>query len=684
MTVSLTRHGAFAVVCVDHPPVNALSQAVRQGLWEMVGTLEALDDVTAVILICAGRTFMAGADVSEFGKPPMEPHLRDLVTRIEAARKPWIAAMHGSALGGGFEIALACRYRVALATASVGLPEVNLGIIPGAGGTVRTPRFAGIEAAVELVTTGKPVRAPKAKQMGLIDAVIEGDLLEGSLAFAHACDLANVPALAQDRPIAPVGPEFWTNAEAALVKRVRGETAPLRALACVKVASERSFTDALAFERETFLELRGSPQASAMRYVFFCERAAPRPSELNGVTPRPVRTVGVIGSGAMGAGIAAACRDAGLPVILIEQDQSALERGFANLLHIDDGAVTGGRISAQQAADKVNGVIGQTDLTALAEADLVIEAVFEDLAVKRDVFARLATHCRSDAILATNTSYVDPQQIFEGLTHPERFLGLHFFSPAQVMKLLEIIPTAQTDPNVLSAGFALARAMNKIPVRAGLCDGFIGNRMLKVLRAQAERVLLSGATPVQVDAAMRVFGQPMGPFEAQDLGGLDSADFQRKAARARGDTVFAPLAERLVALGRLGQKTKAGWYDYPEGSREGQASLVVTNVIKEAVEEALIPQRTWSPSQIVDALLLPVVNEGARLLAEGIAMRASDIDLVNIHGCGFPRWLGGPMHWAQAEGLADVVARLETLAAEGLADPVCDGLRERSRTGEGF
>ena len=682
MTVSLTRHGAFAVVSVDHPPVNALSQAVRQGLWDMVGKLDQDASVTAVILICAGRTFIAGADVSEFGKPPIEPFLPDLVQRIEAARKPWIAAIHGSALGGGFEIALGCRYRVAVASASVGLPEVNLGIVPGAGGTVRTPRFAGVGAAVELVTGGKPVRAPKAKEMGLIDAVIEGDLLEGSLAFAKACDVAHLPALAQDRVVAAVEPDFWTKAEAALIKRVRGEAAPLRALACIKAATERSFSDALAFERETFLELRGSRQASAMRHVFFCERAAPRPAELNGVTARPVRTLGVIGGGTMGAGIAAACRNAGLPVILIEQDPPALERGLANLSRIYKGAVARGRISAQQAEDKIKGVAGHTDMAALADADLVIEAVFEDMAVKRGVFARLADHCRPDAILATNTSYLDPQMIFEDLPHQERFLGLHFFSPAQVMKLLEIVPTKQTDPAVLAAGFALARSMNKIPVRAGICDGFIGNRMVKVLRAQAERVLLSGATPAMVDAAMRAFGQPMGPFEAQDLGGLDIAAFQRKAARERGEAVFAPVAERLVASGRLGQKTRAGWYDYPEGSRQGQASDEVAGAIAGAAAEAHVSQRIWSASAIIDALVLPMVNEGTKILAEGIALRASDIDLVKIHGYGFPRWLGGPMHWAEAEGLVDVVTRLDALAREGLAEPACDTLRNHSRTGQ--
>ncbi len=684
MPVSLSRHGAFAVVSVDYPPVNALSQAVRQGLWDMVGLLDQDEGVTAVILICAGRTFIAGADVAEFGKPPSEPFLPELVQRIETARKPWIAAIHGSALGGGFEIALGCRYRVALASASVGLPEVNLGIVPGAGGTVRTPRFVGVGPAVELVTSGKPLRAAKAKELGLIDAVIEGDLLEGSLAFAKACDFTHLPALAQDRAVGSVETEFWTTAQAALLKRVRGETAPLRALSCVKAATELSFTEALAFERATFLELRGSRQASAMRHVFFCERAAPRPAELNGVTPLPVKAVGVIGGGTMGAGIAAACRDAGLPVILIEQDQPALERGLSNLSRIYDGAVTRGRITAQQAQDKIKGVSAHTDMTALADADLVIEAVFEDMAVKRSVFARLAQYCRSDAILATNTSYLDPQIIFDGLPHPERFLGLHFFSPAQVMKLLEIVPTKQTALSVLAAGFALARGMNKIPVRAGICDGFIGNRMLKVLRAQAERVLLSGATPAAVDAAMRAFGQPMGPFEAQDLGGLDIAAFQRKAAREHGDVVFAPVADRLVALGRLGQKTKAGWYDYPEGSRQGQSSTAVTQAIAGSISEAGMPQRSWSTHEIIDAMILPMVNEGAKILAEGIALRASDIDLVKIHGYGFPRWLGGPMHWAEAEGLANIVAKLDRLAQQGLAEPVCGALRTHSLTGQSF
>lgn len=682
MPVSMTREGEFAIVTVDHPPVNALSQAVRQGLWTMVEQLDSDDGIKAVVLICAGRTFIAGADVSEFGKPPVAPFLPDLVKRIETAQKPWIAAIHGSALGGGFEIALGCRYRVALATASVGLPEVMLGIVPGAGGTVRTPRFAGVEAALDLVTSGKPVKVVKAKALGLVDAVVDGDLLAGSLDFARSCNLSDLPPLARDRQVTAVDQAFWNEAENALAKRVRGEVAPLRALACIRAAVERDFDDALAFERETFLDLRGSKQAAALRYIFFSERAAPRPAELNGLTPRPIRSIGVIGGGTMGAGIAAACRDANLPVVLIERDHASLERGLANLAAVYDSAVKRGRMTAKQREERLHGVHGDTDYTALADVDLVIEAVFEDVAVKQAVFRQLDAVCRPDTVLATNTSYLNPDLVAQGLSHPERFLGLHFFSPAQVMKLLEIVPTPQTHPEVLATGFALARSLNKIPVRAGICDGFIGNRILKTTRAQAERVLLAGATPLQVDAAMRGFGFAMGPFEAQDLGGLDIAAFQRQAARTRGDAVFAPVAERLCALGRLGQKTKAGWYDYGEGDRQGRQSAEVEAEISAARAEAGATRESWTAEAIVDAILLPMLNEGARILAEGIAGRASDIDLVKIHGYGFPRWQGGPMHWGSAEGLKDCVRRLDLLAQRGLAETACSFLRDMAERPE--
>ena len=684
MPVSVTREGAFAIVTIDNPPVNALSQAVRQGLWDRVGSLDADPSVAMVVLICKGRTFIAGADVSEFGKPPVAPFLPDLVNHIEAAHKPWIAAIHGSALGGGFEIALGCHYRVAVASASVGLPEVNLGLIPGAGGTVRVPRFAGAEAAIDLVTSGKPVKADKALALGLIDRVIEGDLLAGALAFATDHLASAKPLTARQRSLASVDTQVWIEAEANLRKRVRGEVAPLRALASVRAAMEKTFDEALAFERQTFLDLRGSDQAAALRHIFFSERAAPRPAELNGIEPRPIRSVGVIGGGTMGAGIAAACRDANLPVVLIERDEASLARGKANLDGIYASALKRGRITQSVHDTRLAGVTYATDYAALADVDLVIEAVFEDVAVKQTVFKHLDAVCRADAVLATNTSYLDPEVIAGDLSHPERFLGLHFFSPAQVMKLMEIVPTRQTDAATMGTGFALARAMNKMPVRAGICDGFIGNRILKVTRAQAERLLLAGATPALIDAAMRQFGFAMGVFAAQDLGGLDIAAFQRKAARERGETVFAPVAERLCALGRLGQKTKAGWYDYHDGNREPVMSEQVAAEIHAAAQAAGVAQRDWSEDAILDVILLPMVNEGAKILAEGVALRAADIDLVKIHGYGFPRWQGGPMHWAARRGLKDCVARLEALAESGMADRPCAFFVEKAASNQSF
>lgn len=679
MTVTIARENAIAVVTVDNPPVNALSQALRQALVEAVATLDADAAVKAVVLICAGRTFIAGADVSEFGKPPQPPHLPDVVATIEGAKKPWVAAIHGSALGGGLEVVLGCAWRVAVPSASLGLPEVKLGIIPGAGGTVRLPRLIGAAAAVDLVTSGSPVGAKKAEGLGLIDAVVDGDLRAGAIAFANDIAGKARPQPISGRTVAPVEAGFWEGAEKAVAARAKREAAPLRALASVRKASETDFASAMAFERETFLELRGSEQAAALRHVFFAERAAPRPPELAGVTPRAIRSAAVIGGGTMGAGIAAALRDAGLPVVLIERDAAAVERGLANVRGIYEGSVKRGRIPQAVADERMAGVTGGDDYGLLADTDLVIEAVFEDLAVKRAVFERLSAVCRPDAVLATNTSYLDPDAMSEGVSHPERFLGLHFFSPAQIMKLLEIVPTEATAPEVLATGFALARLLGKIPVRAGICDGFIGNRILKVTRAQAERLLLSGATPAAVDAAMRAFGLPMGPFEAQDLGGLDIAAFQRKAARERGETPFAPVADRLCALERYGQKTGGGWYDYQPGDRAPKPSETVAAIIAEAAEGRA--QLAWDEEGIADAILLPLVNEATRILEERVALRAADIDLVKIHGYGFPRWRGGPMHHAEARGLSAVVAVLDRLAADGLAEPPGDSLRRAAEAG---
>ncbi|WP_112873890.1 3-hydroxyacyl-CoA dehydrogenase NAD-binding domain-containing protein [Paracoccus endophyticus] len=637
--VAIDRHGDIAVVTVDNPPVNALGQALRQGLWDAVGTLDADPRVRAVVLVCAGRTFIAGADVTEFGKPPVPPHLPDVVARIEGAAKPWIAAIHGSALGGGLEVAMGCRFRVAAPDAALGLPEVTLGIVPGAGGTVRTPRLTGVEAAVDLVTTGKPVRAPRAAAMGLIDAVVEGDLVEAAIAFAREALTRPLPPPVCQRPVAAPDASFWTEQERRIAKAAKGAVAPLRALACLRRAAEASFDAALAFERETFLDLRGSDQAAALRAVFFAERAAPRPAHLRDVAPLPLRRVGVVGGGTMGAGIAAALRDAGLPVVLIERDDAAVARGLANLTALFDGSVRRGRLTPAQAEARLAGVTATTDYAALADADLVIEAVFEEIGVKRAVFADLGRVCRADAVLATNTSYLDPRLVAEGLPHPGRFIGLHFFSPANVMTLLEIVPTPDTAPETLATGFALARALNKIPVQAGICEGFIGNRILKRYRAAAEALVRRGVPIAEIDAAMRGHGMAMGPFEAQDLGGLDIAFLQREGARQAGQDVPETLGDILVRAGRKGQKTGGGWYDYQPGDRRPQPSQAVTDLLAGQIA----PGAAMDRAAIADHLVAEMAAEGEAILSEGIARAPSDIDLVEIHGYGFPRWRGGPM-----------------------------------------
>ena len=637
--VSIEKQGDIAVVTVDNPPVNALSQALRQGLWDAAEALDADPGVRAVVLACAGRTFIAGADVTEFGKPPVPPHLPDLVARIEAAAKPWVAAIHGSALGGGLEVALGCRFRVAAADASLGLPEVTLGIVPGAGGTVRTPRLVGVEAAVDLVTTGKPVRAARAQALGLVDAVIEGDLLPGALAFAAEALTRPLPAPLSARAVAAPEPGFWDRAEQATAKAAKGAAAPLRALACLLKAAEVSFDQAMAFERETFLDLRGSTQAAALRHVFFAERAAPRPAALRDIDPLPLARVAVIGGGTMGAGIVAALREAGLPVALIEREAEAVERGLANVAAIFDGAARRGKLTPERVAALRQGVTGSTDYASLAEADLVIEAVFEDIAVKRAVFDQLGRVCRGDAVLATNTSYLDPRLIAEGLANPGRFIGLHFFSPANVMKLLEIVPVPETAPRTLATGFALARLLKKIPVQSGICEGFIGNRILKRYRAAAEALVRQGVPIDRIDAAMRGYGFAMGPFQAQDLGGLDIAHLQREGARAAGQDVPETLGDILVRAGRKGQKTGGGWYDYAPGERQPQVSPTVAALLAPAVTAGA----AITGPEIAATLVAEMAAEGRAILAEGIAESPAAIDLVEIHGYGFPRWRGGPM-----------------------------------------
>jgi 3-hydroxyacyl-CoA dehydrogenase len=638
-TVAVARDGTIAVVILDNPPVNAINGTVRTRLIALVDECDADPDIEAVILAGAGKLFVGGADITEFDRPVESPTLPEVIARIEQARKPWIAAIHGVAFGGGLEITLGCRFRVAAPGTKFGLPEVNLGIIPGAGGTQRLPRLIGIAAAIQIAAEMKTLSESEAEKLGLIDAIIEGDLKAGALAFARARLHEPLPPLAAEKPLDTVSDAIWTEAAQRIGKSAKGNIAPLKALEAIRHGAVHGIADGLRNERALFLDLRKSPEAAALRYLFFAERAAPRPADLKGVTAVPVQRVGVVGGGTMGIGIAAALRDADLPVVLVERDPESRARAEKALAALFAAAQQRGRLSAEAAAARLAGAAFSTNFADLADCDLVIEAVFEDLAVKRDVFRRLAAACRADAILATNTSYLDPGKLAEDLPHPEWLIGLHFFSPAQVMKLLEIIPTPQTRPEVLAAGFALAQKLGKIPVRSGICDGFIGNRILRRYRGEAEILLRAGVAIEAIDGAMRAFGMAMGPFEVQDLSGLDISHMHREAARARGETVAETPGDILVRAGRKGQKTGGGWYDYRPGDRTPRPSAEVARLLAPMIAG----KHAMTPSEIAERLIGAMAAEGQAILDEGIAASPSDIDLVQVHGYGFPRWRGGPM-----------------------------------------
>ncbi len=639
MTVTLSRHGDIAIVTVDNPPVNPMSHAARAALFTQVEALDRDEAVTAVVICGAGRNFIGGADIREFGRPVEPPSLPDVIARIEGARKPWIAAIHGAALGGGLEVALGCHYRIAAPGATLGLPEVSLGIIPGAGGTQRLPRLIGIVAAIPVVAEMKMLKAAEAKDVGLVESVASGDLIEEAVALARRVAALPLPPIAGARAVEPVDASVWAQAVERIARAAKGSSAPRQALEALRHGVENGFAAGLQNERRIFLALRDSDEAAALRYLFFAERAAARPAALKDVKPVAVATAGVVGGGTMGVGIAAALRNAGLPVILAEREDASLARSKAALASVYAASVKRGSMAPEAAADRLAGMTFTVGYDGLAPCDLVIEAVFEDLGVKQEVFARLGRVCRSDAILATNTSYLDPRLIAQGLVHPDRFLGLHFFSPAHVMKLLEIVPTPATRPEVLAAAFALATRLGKIPVRAGICEGFIGNRILKHYRRAAEDLLRSGVPYHAIDAAMRAFGFAMGPFEAQDLAGLDISFSHREAARARGQIIPEGPGDVLVRAGRKGQKTGGGWYDYKPGDRTAHPSGETARLLA----PMLAAERDMPPGEIADRLIAVMAKEGQNILDEGIAESASDIDLVEVHGYGFPRWKGGPM-----------------------------------------
>ncbi|GAB4348180.1 MAG: 3-hydroxyacyl-CoA dehydrogenase NAD-binding domain-containing protein [Oricola sp.] len=601
------------------------------------------------MLVCAGRTFVAGADIREFGKPPAEPHLPDVLDAVERTRVPIVAAVHGTALGGGLELALACHARVADTKAKFGLPEVTLGLVPGAGGTIRLPRLVAIDDAIEMVTGGKPVGAQKALEIGLVDRIADSDLIAESKACAEKLILSGKPQPVTGRAPRDIPDDaFWAEREKAIAARARGQDSPVEALHALRDGVTLPVAEAFAAERARFLRLRDSEQAAALRYMFFAERNTGRPNETDGVDPLPVEAAGVVGGGTMGAGIAAAMLLSGMTVALVERDAEAAAKAKERVAGILDGSRKRGLLSNAAYDETMARFSAHDNYDALAGAGLVIEAVFEDMGVKLDVFAQLDRVCRGDAVLASNTSYLDVNALANATKDPARVVGLHFFSPAHIMKLLEIVRTDAAAPQTLATAFALARKLKKIPVLAGVCDGFIGNRIMSSYRRECDFILEEGALPQEVDAAMRGYGFAMGIYAVQDMAGLDIAWAMRKrrAATRPADERYSRIADRICELGRFGRKTGAGWYTYPDGAKAGQPDPVVEKIILEESERLGFTRKSFTQDEIMERILSSMQSEARAVLDEGIALKPSDIDVTMVHGYGFPRHRGGPMFTA--------------------------------------
>ncbi len=659
--VNYVIEGTIGVISVDYPPVNALSHAVRQGLHDAI-TAAQTDASEAIVIVCEGRTFIAGADITEFGKPPVEPFLPDLLNVIEDSKKPVIAAIHGTALGGGFETTLAAHYRCALPGAKIGLPEVKLGLLPGAGGTQRTPRLGGVQAALDLMTSGTPIGAAAALELGLIDRIVEGDLRAEAIAWARELvEQGATPRKSSEQVVPDFDAAIFDTYRATLAKRARGQIAPQNIVACVEAATKHPFKEGLAVERRLFMECMQSPQSAALRHLFFAERQAAKINDLPKDTPqRSIDSVGIIGGGTMGGGIAMSFANAGIPVTLIEINDDALARGLSIVEKNYAASVKRGKLSEDKATECRALISGSTDYGSLANLDLVIEAVFEDPELKKSIFARLDDACKPGAILATNTSYQDVDAIAAATQRPQDVIGLHFFSPANIMKLLEVVRGNKTADDVLATCMALAKRIKKVPVMSGVCYGFIGNRMLQPYFREAQLCLVEGATPKQVDNAMEAWGMAMGPIRVADLAGIDVGYKARQALpeSERGDPRASRVADVLAEMGRLGQKTGAGFYQYDAQTRKHVSDPVVQEIIEREAAALGVERRDIPDDEIVDRLIYALVNEGMRIVEEGIAQRPSDIDVVYIYGYGFPAWRGGPMHYADAVGLEKVHARV--------------------------
>jgi 3-hydroxyacyl-CoA dehydrogenase len=686
-SVTASRDGNLAIITIDNPPVNAMSFHVREPLMKAFEELREDESVAAIVIACAGRTFVAGADITEFGKPMQRPDLGDLIATLEKIEKPTVAAIHGTALGGGLELALACHFRVADAGARLGLPEVKLGLLPGAGGTLRLPRLVGAVKGLKMVTSGTPVGAKEALADGLVDAVYDGDLLNNAAAFARAkAESGEKPVPVRDRDerlnearrdMAPL-----EAAVAEVEKKARGLEAPVACARSVRNGFTMPFDEAQAKERDFFTQLVSGDQSRAQRHLFFAEREAARVAGVTkDIKSRPIRKVGVIGAGTMGGGIAMSFVNGGIPVTVLEMNQEALDRGLSTVEKNYGISVQRGSLTEEAKAKRMAMFTGVTDYAALADCDLIIEAVFEEMAVKKEVFARLDATAKPGAILATNTSYLDVDEIAASTKRPQDVAGTHFFSPANVMRLLEIVRGKETAPDVLATLLDVGKRIGKVPVVVGVCHGFVGNRMLNARSAEVEDLLLEGATPAQVDKAFTDFGWPMGPFAMGDLAGLDIGWRNRKSL---GKT--AVIADPLCEMGRFGQKTGKGYYLYEAGSRVPRADPEVEKLIEEKARESGVNRRALSAEEITERTLYPMINEGARILEEGIAERASDIDIVWVNGYGFPVGKGGPMFWAELEGLPKIVERLEYWHGRTGKEVFKPAplLRELAQSGQGF
>ena len=652
--ISTRKHGDVLIVLSNNPPVNALSTAVRQGLVDAIAKAEADEAVRAVVIACEGQTFFAGADITEFGKPPQQPWLPVVVDTIENCSKPVVAAIHGTALGGGLEVALGCHYRVADPSAKLGTPEVKLGLLPGAGGTQRLPRVAGVPQALEMCATGNPIGARQAFDCGLVDRLVEGELIPHAVAYAEEVrDVRPLPKASErhDR-IAEADPAIFERFRATNAKKFRGFDAPLKNIEAVKIATEKPYPEGVIEERKLFMELMGGAQSAAQRYFFFAERKA---SKIDGLPentePRAVRKVGVIGAGTMGGGIAMNFLSAGIPVTIVEMGQEALGRGCGIMRKNYEASAARGKLTVEQ-VEKAMGYLQPTlDFAALADCDLIIEAVYENMDVKKDVFAKLDKVAKPGAILASNTSYLDINEIAASISRTGDVVGMHFFSPANIMKLLEVVRGDKTAPDVLLTAMGLGKKIRKVPVVAGVCHGFIGNRMLMPRQIEATRLLLEGATPEQIDRVHVEFGMPMGPFQMADLAGVDIG-WHRDPNR------IETIRDQLCAMGRWGQKKGAGFYDYDD-KRRPTPSPAVQEVIEDFAKKQGVERREIGDQEIIERTLYTMVNEGAKILEEGIAQRASDIDVVWVYGYGWPVYRGGPMYWADSVGLQMIVEGLK-------------------------